>query len=678
MGVDPFELEGLHSPGGLAGRILSRMGVQPPLDKFDLTEDELAAWTQCMHGGWVTSGPLDGIAFPALDADVSSAYPAIAALLDWWGHICAEELRPVDESRPFRTFLARPDLAELMLMPSTWRRWGFTRVQVRADGQPFPVGVVADGEDAMIVVPTQAASLDVTWCDVVAAQLSGDTSVEVLAAVRFAPIGRQGDLAKTRYPGGWLYPNEDPIIALVRLRRWAKDNGHLRLAAQLRVLVNAMVYGNFARFDAVGDGREKPGPWCFPPMAALMAAGGRCLLVMVETEVRARGGVIAQRDTDGALIVASPHGGQIGLNDGTRRRVLPWNECDEILGAFDSLSPFGDGESFWDVNREYQGEPLRGVVWGAKKHALFVLEPSLRIIRASEHVIGAYAWPPGLSGFTEDGRHLWTDDVASVLAIGAAHRDKGTVPPFSWEFSDPGYPALRRISLSGPDALAHMPPALGLRPFARVVEARAAYRSQGARPIAPDPGGPLSHWKGLSWHDVQPDESIRVSTDPMDLAGVQLDSLRLRAVEWGRPRPSSRPAGVRVDERLVRWVGRGSARFSEGGQQLLHAGVDASGVFQEASKQLGSVRLAELTGLPTRTVEALAAGRAPRWATVERALLALRVTAAYDPLAYLLDEADGFRRCAVPGCEAIARPRSRTCSERHRKALSRLPARGAT
>ena len=129
MGVEPFELEGLHSPGGLAGRIFSRRGRQPPLDKFDLPENELAAWTRCMHGGWVTSGPLDGPAFPALDADVNSAYVVVVALLDWWGHLGAEELRPKNETRAFRRFLARPDLAELMLKPSTWRRWGLTRVR---------------------------------------------------------------------------------------------------------------------------------------------------------------------------------------------------------------------------------------------------------------------------------------------------------------------------------------------------------------------------------------------------------------------------------------------------------------------------------------------------------------------------------------------------------------------
>ena len=387
-----------------------------------------------MHGGWVTSGPLDGRAFPALDADVRSAYAADSGLARLVGPPLCRAIAPEKETRAFRRFLARPDLAELMLKPSTWRRWGLTRVRVRAAGQPFPVGVVADGEDAMIVVPTEAASLDVTWSTPWPPSSPGYTG-RVLQAVRFVPIGRQGDLATVRYPGGWLCPDEDPVIALVRRRRWAKDHDDLRLAAQLRVLVNAMVYGNFARFDSVGNGGEKPGPWCFPPLAAVMAAGARCLLVMVETPVQARGGVIAQRDTDGLMIVASPHGGETVLNDGSHSRILSWDECDEILSAFDSLDPFGGGEGFWAVNRDHEGQPLVGIVWGAKRHALFVQAASMRVIKATEHVIGAYGCPPGVSGPTDDGRHLWTDEVASAHAIGATHGNEGTVPPFSWEIS---------------------------------------------------------------------------------------------------------------------------------------------------------------------------------------------------------------------------------------------------
>jgi hypothetical protein len=48
-------------------------------------------------------------------------------------------------------------------------------------------------------------------------------------------------------------------------------------------------------------------------------------------------------------------------------------------------------------------------------------------------------------------------------------------------------------------------------------------------------------------------------------------------------------------------------------------------------------RLVELTGLPERTVLALADGRRPRGATVRRSLVALRAVANTDPLACLLD-----------------------------------------
>jgi hypothetical protein len=98
------------------------------------------------------------------------------------------------------------------------------------------------------------------------------------------------------------------VVTLVALRRQARAAGDERLVTLLRVVINAMVYGNPARFDPDGHGGERPGPWCFPPMAATVAAGSRCLLAVLEAEVRIRGSVLAARDTDGALLVASSDG----------------------------------------------------------------------------------------------------------------------------------------------------------------------------------------------------------------------------------------------------------------------------------------------------------------------------------------------------------------------------------
>jgi hypothetical protein len=48
-------LEGLHSGGTLAARLLGGFGLRAPLEHAarDLPEEEHAAWLRCFHGGWI-------------------------------------------------------------------------------------------------------------------------------------------------------------------------------------------------------------------------------------------------------------------------------------------------------------------------------------------------------------------------------------------------------------------------------------------------------------------------------------------------------------------------------------------------------------------------------------------------------------------------------------------------
>jgi hypothetical protein len=284
------------------------MGLTPQLERFELKDDELGLWMRALHGAWVTSGPLDGVAFPGVDADISNAYGAVACLLGWWTSMVALRLRPVDVTNAFRQFLADPNLQARMFHAATWRRWGFTRVALRAAGEPLPVEVLGPDGPRLRIVPVWADHLDATWLDAVGATLLSGHPVKVVGAVRLAPRGRLQGLTQVQVPGGLLRPDDDPVVRLVALRRQARAAEDERLVTLLRVVINAMVYGNPARFDPDGRGGERPGPWCFPPMAATVAAGSRCLLAMLEAEVTVRGGVLAARDTDGALLVASPNG----------------------------------------------------------------------------------------------------------------------------------------------------------------------------------------------------------------------------------------------------------------------------------------------------------------------------------------------------------------------------------
>jgi hypothetical protein len=70
-----------------------------------------------------------------------------------------------------------------------------------------------------------------------------------------------------------------------------------------------MVWGNPARFDPAKSGGERPGPFCWPPLASTVAAGCRCLMALAQAEV----GPAWYLDTDGAILPFAADGGTHGV-----------------------------------------------------------------------------------------------------------------------------------------------------------------------------------------------------------------------------------------------------------------------------------------------------------------------------------------------------------------------------
>jgi len=56
---------------------------------------------------------------------------------------------------------------------------------------------------------------------------------------------------------------------------------------------------------------ERPGKFQFPPAAALITAGGRLMLALLERMVKDLGGTYLLTDTDSMLFVASERGGLV-------------------------------------------------------------------------------------------------------------------------------------------------------------------------------------------------------------------------------------------------------------------------------------------------------------------------------------------------------------------------------
>jgi hypothetical protein len=292
------------SPSSLIVAAFEAMGFAPLLAKSDLGDAAMAAWCRGLHGALVEATHTDRL-MRAVDIDISSAYPGVFGELGGPALMRAERLVERDVTDFFRLLLADPHLADRLRDARFWRALGFTRCVVRPRGELFPVEIrdpdPRQPRGRLVVRPCYGERLDVTGPDVIAATSGvGGVPVDLLEAHQVVSVGEQAGLRQVRVFGELLDPYGDPLGQLAALRQRLKRRGRsedLRRAAVLRVADNAGAYGNFARFDA-----DRPGPWCFPPIAATVTAACRAILMVAEYELTDAGFRVLAMDTDGVLV----------------------------------------------------------------------------------------------------------------------------------------------------------------------------------------------------------------------------------------------------------------------------------------------------------------------------------------------------------------------------------------
>jgi hypothetical protein len=150
---------------------------------------------------------------------------------------------------------------------------------------------------------------------------------------------------------------------------------------------------------------EDPGEYNFWPTASLITAGGRLLLALAEKLIAQAGGCHAMMDTDSIVVAASRTGGLIPCENGPERmpdgslaiKALTWEQADQALNRFDSLSPYDpklvphlfkkEDESF-AADGKTQME-LRYFGISSKNYVLFRGTPqNPEIIKPSQHGLG--------------------------------------------------------------------------------------------------------------------------------------------------------------------------------------------------------------------------------------------------------------------------------------------------
>jgi len=682
------EVRGLVSSGTLAERTYTAMGISAPLAKYKLPRKEFEHWRHASHGGWVTAD-ITGQLPPAADLDIRSAYPVFGHHLGWSEHMTAASVRTRRRTRDARRFFAQnpAEIRAAGKRAETLCEWGCTRLVLSARGASSPVTVVNDHDrsrDHLVVHPVEAERYDCTFWDAIAAvALDGEVRFDVLDAVQVIPVGREDGLSSAPVPGGRIQP-ETALLDLVRQRDRYKaqpddDLTARQRATQLREFTNSFVYGNHARFDERPGEDERPGPLCWPPFAASLTAVVRCHVACLEADVRKRGGAVICRDTDGAMVTASPHGDEtITLDDGRTVRTLSYNALDELLAEWDGLAV--GGRPFWKVQRDTDDAPTEAVSFGSKRYALCQRDGSGRV-----HVVSStasnlgYEPPPTMAGRGGDGFPDWCTEVARAhsqrVADGAL-----ALGPLAWEADDPAdeFPAFERWYPATPDRAATLPEALGARPFTKVVtmpvrfwfgdddsDDEASDADDARRLVTLDWGGDLSDWRDRPWYEMRSGRRVarRVTTDAGDRsAAVVVQSLGAVARRWANP--SSRPPlpeCIVVDPLLVRGVGRAAGHFYGDTPQAIFTEVDDAAVLAFCAQHLGRDFVAEATGVPVDTVKKWTRHQ-PRATTATKALAGLRANGWTLPRLVDAARAAEGDRCAACG-ERPRRQRSPFCSK---------------
>jgi hypothetical protein len=427
--------EKAFSAASIAKAFLNTMGVTQPEHKFQLDDKTNGICMQGYYGGRAEIR-IRHTSVPVIYTDFLSQYPTVNTLLGLWRLLIARKIRVREATRDVETFLKSVDVNQ-MLDLKTWHKLNFF-VLVQPDADILPVRAVygenrVGGETNIGLNPlTSDKPIWFAGPDVVASRLFTGKTPKILRAIRFEAKGIQKGLHTVKLGKESINPTRDDCSCkVIELRKGKKKSDPLYYF--LKIFANAGCYGIYAEVNRHQVGKndakqvgifsgeaniseratimERPGPYYFPPVSALITAGGRLLLCMLEKMVADAGGTYLMCDTDSMAIVASEHGGLVPCNGGLHKmpdgrdaiKALSWVDAREIVDRFKSLNPYNKRvvpgsilNIVEEINFDSEGKQRQVYGYGisAKRYSVYTFDGSeVRIVKASEHGLGLYYRP---------------------------------------------------------------------------------------------------------------------------------------------------------------------------------------------------------------------------------------------------------------------------------------------
>jgi hypothetical protein len=350
---------------------------------------------------------------PVVHTDFTSMYPTVQSLMGLWELLSAEEIEVIEATEEVQQLLSQVSV-DACFRPEAWPKLvGFAQVVPQGDFLPHRAKYLHD--EWTVGVNYLTAKEPLWWAlpDLVGSKLRTGRPPKILHAFRLRPRGRQ------RLKPVWMRGEvridprkENPFRAVIEQRQRVKHKDD-RTQRFLKVFANAGSYGIFVEMNRKETPKEKPeeievygreggyscrttapedpGDFCFPPIGAVITAGARLMLALLERCATDAGGTYAFADTDSMAIVASREGGLVACEGGPHRlpdgspaiRALSWSEVNAIVDRFEDLNPYdrdavpGSILKIEDVNRDPESgdrRPIHAFAISAKRYTLLTLD----------------------------------------------------------------------------------------------------------------------------------------------------------------------------------------------------------------------------------------------------------------------------------------------------------------
>jgi hypothetical protein len=416
--------ESAMSAASITKAFLDKMKVVEPARKFNLSGEVLGCCMQGYYSGR-SEVRIRHQEVPVTVCDTTSEYPSVAGLLKLWRVLIAAEVKVEEYSQQARKTVARVNLGNV-LNPEEWEKFAFFAL-VKPSGDVLPIRAQYNEDGSTNIGLNPLTSKEPIWYagpDLVASRLLSGRKPRIVKAFRVVPHGIQPGLKSVRIGTRQINPETDDFFRAVieERKKLPKSHPHYLL---LKIIANAL-YGIFAELNKEEYGKnrtkdlevfsgefkkeekndtfERPGTFQFPPAAALITAGGRLMLAVLEKLVQQKSGNYLLTDTDSMLFVASEHGGlfscpgaQHKMPDGTPAiKAISWKEVDEICSKLNRLNPYSrelipDILKIEDSNFDRNGKQhqLHGLAVSAKRYVVYKRKKdNIEIIKPSEHGLG--------------------------------------------------------------------------------------------------------------------------------------------------------------------------------------------------------------------------------------------------------------------------------------------------